>query len=366
MKPSSSLLTGQSFHEPNPATRPQLLGVMARLPRCSADIRPRGAWRDRRTSGHLPPKRYFHSIGLATDKEVGTQKLWWGIGAVKDTLKNRMYCGDMVQGKHKVVNNVVTGVPQPDWVVVEDTHEAIVSREMFDAAQKTFAGFQPRKEPFFKSPNTENIFLGKIGCAHCGYTMLRRRHSEHAYVFRCNTRFRYSSEACAGNNITEAALKDEVLTLLRRYEPHLAKVLLPSSVETLESDDSKAELTSAQSEFDRTKRFLEGLYESLVSGDISDAEYKDMKSAYEAKISSLTTRIKLLRERIHTRAREEAVLTAAHANVRRLEKVSDLTTDIIDRLVERITVSRDGRVEVKFSFWDEPISNQEEGAVNDI
>jgi hypothetical protein len=312
--------------------------------------------------GHLPPKRYFYSIGLATDKEVGAQKLWWGIGAVKDTLKNRMYCGDMVQGKHKVVSNIVTRVSKPEWVVIEDTHEAIVSRELFDAAQKTFAEPKPSKTPPYKKPNSENVFLSKVVCGHCGYTMLRRRNGEYAYGFRCNTKFRYSPEACDGMKMTEAALKSEMLELLHKYEPHLAKVLSPSSGETTDADNSKKELASVQSEFDRNKRFLEGLYESLVGGDISDAEYKDMKSAYEIKAASLTERIKHLREVIHIRTSQEAIFAEAHANVQRLELVSDLTAEIIDRLVERITVYPGGRVEVKFTFLGEPVYNKQEGA----
>ena len=76
------------------------------------------------SSGHLPPKRYFYSIGLATENEVGVNKIWWGVGAVKDTLKNRMYCGDMVQGKHTIINNINRKVPKHEWVIVTDAHEA--------------------------------------------------------------------------------------------------------------------------------------------------------------------------------------------------------------------------------------------------
>jgi phage-related minor tail protein len=142
-------------------------------------------------------------------------------------------------------------------------------------------------------------------------------------------------------------------------------VLLPSSGKVSEGDNSKKELASAQSEFDRNKRFLEGLYESLVSGDISDAEYKDMKSAYEVKITALTEKVKHLRETIHNCVQQEAELTQAHANVQRLEQVSDLTAEIIDKLVDRITVYPNKRIEVKFSFLNEPVYNREEGAENE-
>jgi len=313
-------------------------------------------------SGHLPPMRYFYSIGLASENENGVNKLWWGHGAISELLRNRMYCGDMVQGKHKVVNTVNTRIPKSEWVIVENTHEAIVSRELFDAVQKTLAKPEPKKSPYYKSPLTENIFAGKVRCGHCGYTMNRKRGGEKWYGYKCNTRLMYSPMACPGLKLPETELKTEMLKMLREYEPFLAKVMSPLSGETPEVVDYKKELASVQSEFDRNKRFLEGLYESLVSSDISDAEYKDMKSAYEIKIATLTAQIKHLRETIHSRAHQVATLSQAHANVQRLEQISDLTAEIIDRLVERITVHPNGRIEVKFSFLDEPVYNNEEGA----
>jgi hypothetical protein len=316
-------------------------------------------------SGHLPPRRYFYSIGLATENEVGAKKMWWGHGAISELLRNGMYCGDMVQGKHKTVNNEIKQVPQDEWVIVNDTHEAIISRELFDAVQNTLAKPDPAKQPYYKVPMTENVFQGKVRCGHCGYTMNRKRGGEKWYGYKCNTRLQYSPKACPGMKMPETALKTEMLRLMREYEPYLAKMLAPSSGIVSEVGNSQKELASVQSEFDRNKRFLEGLYESLVSGDISDSEYKDMKSTYEVKIASLTEQIKQLREEIHTRAGREAALSQAHANVQKLEQISDLTAEIVDRLVERITVHPNGRIEVKFSFLDEPVFNKEEGADNE-
>jgi hypothetical protein len=124
--------------------------------------------------------------------------------------------------------------------------------------------------------------------------------------------------------------------------------------------DSPITLSSAQSEFDRNKRFLEGLYESLIRGDICDTEYKDMKFAYEDKIALLTERIKRLREEVYTRVTQETVLTQAHKSVQKIEQVSDLTVEIIDRLIEKITVCPNGCIEVKFRFLSETVCNKED------
>ena len=50
-----------------------------------------------------------------------------------------MYIGNMVQGKRK--SHFYNGMPaervkREDWIVVENTHEPIISREVFDEVQK--------------------------------------------------------------------------------------------------------------------------------------------------------------------------------------------------------------------------------------
>jgi DNA invertase Pin-like site-specific DNA recombinase len=310
------------------------------------------------TSNILPPRRYFYSIGLSTQKESGAEKQWWGCGAVYSILKDRMYCGDMVQSKHTVVDNSVRRVPKSEWIIVENTHEAVISRELFVKVQEILGKSVIPETPAFKLPNTENIFLGKIFCGDCGYSMPRRRNGEKAYGFRCNTRFRYSSQACGGMKITENALKSEVLNLLRKYKKHLANIT-PTTIHTSENDTVQKELLSVQSEYDRNKRFLSGLYERLVSRDISDDEYKEMKSAYELKISLLTKKIKHLREEIYTRTERETVSLQAHKSMQKLEQDSDLTSDIIGKLIDRITIYSDGRIAIKFSFLNETVINKD-------
>lgn len=126
------------------------------------------------------------------------------------------------------------------------------------------------------------------------------------------------TENCPGVILPESILKDKMLNLFREHEPYLADILTSSVGDMPEKDHLNKELNSSQSEFDRNRRYLEGLYESLVCGDISDDEYKEMKSAYEVKVMSLSERIKLLRDEIHVCTAQKTVLSEAHANMKRL------------------------------------------------
>ena len=60
--------------------------------------------------------------------------LFWSSTTVKKILKNRMYIGDMVQGKTEKISfrsKKSKNNPMEEWIVVEGTHEPIIDREMF-------------------------------------------------------------------------------------------------------------------------------------------------------------------------------------------------------------------------------------------
>jgi DNA invertase Pin-like site-specific DNA recombinase len=307
-----------------------------------------------------PPKRYFNSIGLASDKEVGALTEWWSLRAVRDVLSNRIYCGDMVQGKTKKVNYVLTRLPKSEWVIVENTHEAIVNRELFNAVQEAWVRQQTRNEPYFKNPHTENVFARKLFCGQCGRALVRHRPRENYYIYKCNSKAQYTREACGGSSMPENTLKSIMFGMIYKYESLMAQVLsaeanTSATTGVPASDNLNNELAAVRYELDKNKQYFAGLYQSLMDGDISDTEYKDMKAAYEVKITSLTGRVKGLQETILDRAQREKELSQARMSVQRIEQASDLTAEIVDKLVEKIHIYPNKRIGVKFRFMDDVI-----------
>ena len=89
-------------------------------------------------------------------------------------LRAGVYAGDLVQGVSKVIDHKQVRASADEWTVVRDTHEAIVSRELFDAVQKALdhAAQQAKdREIHSWSPN---LLRGKIFCAHCGHSLHRK------------------------------------------------------------------------------------------------------------------------------------------------------------------------------------------------
>jgi len=117
----------------------------------------------------LPPSRYRFQKGITKAKKHG-QTQYWHKSAVKRILENPGYMGNMVQARYK--SNLMNGggiikTSKDEWITVENTHPAIIDKDIFCAAQKINSE-RTVNMPITKNSEecnkTANIFKGLIFC----------------------------------------------------------------------------------------------------------------------------------------------------------------------------------------------------------
>ena len=100
----------------------------------------------------------------------------------------------MVQGKSTKIGNKQIRTDKKDWIIVKNTHEAIISKEIFKKAQQIRTQIDKKSKSKNKIPYTENILKGKVYCGYCRHAMYERlnkntiflcRHSEVDTSFPC-------------------------------------------------------------------------------------------------------------------------------------------------------------------------------------
>lgn len=121
----------------------------------------------------------------------------WNSRTVKYILTNRTYTGDLQQGK--------------DDVVVENTHEALVSREVFFQIQERFHEAEVSASITSK-PIADNPLRGKVICTSCGGKMQRRKGRGNVdwYSFTCITNNRKGCGCSTGMYIREPEIFNAV------------------------------------------------------------------------------------------------------------------------------------------------------------
>lgn len=144
--------------------------------------------KDLRELGVMSPRAYEHYMrtGQVTDKYQWKDCTVWRI------LQSRFYVGDTVHSQFKLEAQGKAPqqkISEEDWITVEETHEPIISKEMFDEVQQRIKdisdGKIPPKRwiPEFNGPR-DNIYKGKIFCGICGRTETYK-HRGNWVVYRC-------------------------------------------------------------------------------------------------------------------------------------------------------------------------------------
>jgi len=301
----------------------------------------------------LPPLLYFHSKGWASDKDLRRNSCW-NRSAVTGILKNQVYCGDMVQGKRGVVNGVKNkDLPKNQWVIVENTHSPLINRDVYFKIQDVLAENILKRTPSrFSTPASENIFLGKLVCGHCGYAMSRRRSYENTYQFACISKHNMGKHVCGSVRISEKKLRTMLMAMLEKQAEVFAdKQKIQNFSQPQEK--LKSEMLDIQAKIERNQGFLKGLYESLMTGDITADEYKELKTSYESKLEALANQERQLRIEIVKQRTAESVCQRANSTISVFRGIEDLTSAALDILIEQICIFESNQLQVHFKFANE-------------
>lgn len=300
------------------------------------------------------PTDYKQKKGLKFHSRKGKNDGLWSDRTIRRILQNEMYIGNMVQGINKVISYKIhecKAVPKEDWIVVENTHEPIVSRETFDKAQALF-GKHIRSS---HTTNNRSLFAGLVRCADCGAIMSKKtnKHSYGTYsYYRCTTKLKKGN--CTTHSIRIDKLEDAVLKYLKTMID--LAVEYDEVVKNLNNEREKPErvtenaLASQKAELEMNQKAVLDLYPDWKAGILTRDEYFAEKEY-------LTERINELNESINNivRAQKEESKKEKNSFVTHFLKhknINKLTPEILNELVDTIYVYEDNRITIRIKYVD--------------
>jgi site-specific DNA recombinase len=107
-------------------------------------------------------------------KPPNAKRKTWSPSSVTAIIKNEAYIGNIVWGQVKYTKRngkyKKTKLPRSKWTIKENAHEPLVSRELFEAANRAHTGrWRPSTNV---SKGLSNPLAGILKCEVCGYTLL--------------------------------------------------------------------------------------------------------------------------------------------------------------------------------------------------
>jgi uncharacterized protein YeeX (DUF496 family) len=277
----------------------------------------------------------------------------WSERTVSTILSDRVYLGDMVQGKTRKINHKQTDVPQDEWICVPNTHEPIISPEIYDTAQRRLAENAARDKAIrsVAEPYTHNMFHGKIHCEHCGRAMHRQRNNKTGeYWFRCESQWKYAKTICTVVSAREDDILEAVLSALKAHTGEIIAFALRLQKEAPQTEAKQlndgAELAQIKAKLAQDMSFKQSLYENLVSEVISQGEYIALKTDYENRIDELRGRAAAMEKELRESEKQKNDGFDLFERLRRVTSRYDITEELIDTLVEKISINRDKSAKV--------------------
>jgi len=275
----------------------------------------------------------------------------WNEETVIQILRNRVYLGDMVQGKYdcpRFKRTPPKRKPKEEWLITVGTHEPLVDKDTWDFVQKQIdARHRPRKN------NEIQLFSGFVKCEDCGRALTLSLGKSYPY-YSCSEYRRHGREACSSHYIRKDVLEQAVFDDIRKYaklakheEDKLTRQLHEQSGEKDASHikDLSSELKKLTARDGELDRILKRLYEDRVSGEISDDMFRKLLAEYEQEQSDVQAKIADTEQKIEDTKANHKDTASWIKLIQNYIRIKELDRAVLCELVDKIVVSATKKID---------------------
>ena len=271
------------------------------------------------------------------------QKSLWSDAAIRQVITNEIYIGNMVSNRYTTdtMHGKSRRTGREEWIIVEGTHEAIITRELWDAAQKrqTHGFAQPQK--------TRYLFAGLVRCGECGCAMKGHRR-DHYISYRCYSRVQYG--ACSTPSISERKLIEIVLRDLNQIISRISDLSALRQPEKSVTSVHAVDTKRISAAIKRLQHQKQKAYEDYRAGALTRDEFLECKRSFDEQERALEQEIS--KENTTSEMMEKNSDAWAEKLIR-LGQLDELDRLTLEQTIEGIRIFRDGRIEIAYQFSEE-------------
>lgn len=284
----------------------------------------------------------------------------WNISTVKKILTNRIYTGDMVQHTQTKVNykskKKIT-LDQKLWVIVEDTHEALVDKETFEYIQ-TLRKRYTRNVPI-KTGREKRILEGKLFCKECGNRLsVYYRKKLDYWSLNCN---RYSRDPkrgrCSSHFYPYDYLEEQIL---EQFDKSVLSFINDLDIDELnkkviknlhkEKEDIDKNIKELNKEKEQIINRIKTLYNDRCDGVITGEIYKELSSDSEKKLKQINEKIENENLKKYNIKNKANVLPDYRNKIKKLLDLNKPKKELIDVLIDKIVIDENRNIKINFKY----------------
>lgn len=297
--------------------------------------------------------------------QTSTYMKQWSNTVILRVLRNEKYCGDLIQKKtftpsylnHEKKYNR----GEEEFVVIENHHEPIISRELFDKAQRELARRSPDNEQKAKYSN-RYCFSGKIKCGNCGSSYVSRtkklKDGSTYKAWRCFEATKNGNKhidnagneaGCNNHSINENNLKlimQQVVKNLMINKEEIIESLCSAVKKAISTNADDNRLIQLQNKINTATQKKQSLIELYLNKEISKTDLHDLTSKYETEIANLEKEYKALKQNQELLNEQDNILNEIEKIIRTLS-CGDEWDDIFYRnIIDKIVVKENNELDI--------------------
>ena len=297
--------------------------------------------------GVLSPSMYKHSKGISKrDWTKMNTKAYWCGHVVRTILTDERYTGKMVSRKTELPlgSTKMIYLDKEQYYLVENTHEAIISQELFDSVQIV----KTREK---RQANRKKLFSGLLRCGGCG-RMLASYGKTDKIKYYCKYKSLIDNADCLCESVSEQEIADVVGEAVRVELLRTADIIKTQSEIEARAKLHRNKVQHLQSQVDRLKRKKDDGYIRLTKGEITDKEFQNIKDEIEKQIAFFENEMRMQQEK-ELSAEELSVLNLFSKYI----DVVELTNEMLSDVIKSIYVYNDKRIRIVWNFKEKLVEN---------
>mgnify|MGYP002624514270 FL=1 len=297
-------------------------------------------------NGIPTPSEYLIAKGGKPSVHRNSKNPRWTLTTIGDMLKNQVYIGNTCWNKS--VQNISTGKKnvknsRDEWIVIENTHEAVVSREIFDRANELAFTGQHKASTGKACP--------LIYCGYCGRSMAAPKDGNHIR-YRCMNGYgEFAEEDCKKSRIKARDLEQTVLANVNLMAQIYAEKKQQCRAPVSEVADVSDRIQSIKKEQERLKARKTRLYEEYRS-DGNREVYIKRKQQNDMRLAEIEEELQEAECLLEAAKQNETEGTMTEQALNEVQMMDTFDREKLKKLIDRVNVYAEDEIEIIWKPMD--------------
>jgi len=279
----------------------------------------------------------------------------WTTTTIKKILQNRLYTGDMIQNRRQRLSYKYRKIicnPEEKWIIVKNTHKAIIKKELFNKTQELLPKQHQRtdKKEFF-------LLDGLLKCADCNQNIsIRPRRANNKSTTVCNYyKKQYNNNRlCTSHgfdyNTLEKGIIDEIKKILYTLNTEKLTTKIINTLKNtkrINTDIKRRE--KLEYDINNLKSNIDNMYIDKLTNKITEEMYERIYKKINKQLAIKINELNIINNYLNNQNNEKNLKKKITKEIETIKQLT-LTRELILKLIKNIYIHENGNIDIYFNL----------------